>query len=460
MAADMESQWELSISVKDLPAQSPFILLHLDLNLSEIIAKASLRGCVDTATLVLEKAGARVPSQFISSDQPRLQPRPLLPSTSPNVSFAGEFAASEVPPQIQSLGTIYWVTSTDQETKQEFSLHFSLVENGTFVQVPYPPGELQRLNPRAETTPRPFAAMQIHPQWPLAGEFNLSNQTNLIATYHLGPLTDNAPMVQFRRPFLHPVVGPDGIDLTEFGKPHDSTGSHAHHYGLWIAHNSVNGVDFWSERGGLIRHERLLKTEDGPVFCGVKHQLRWEHEGKSLMKEIRSITAYKTPSPFRLLDFDLEFSPCADEPVTLGRTSFGFLAARVAQSMSVFDGGGRIENSNGDLNEHGAHLKRANWIDQSGPITGEKWGGITIMDSPQNLGHPCGFHCRNDGWACASFNMEQPYAIEPGKSLRLRYRVLLHSGNARQGGVAELYRSYDCKPATLLSELKRASPKP
>jgi hypothetical protein len=248
------------------------------------------------------------------------------------------------------------------------------------------------------------------------------------------------------------VNGPDGIPLTEVGKPHDPTGTHAHHYSLWVGHANVNGRDFWSERGGAILHEELSLMEDGPVFCRIVQKTRWVDGGVALMRERRILTAYDTPDGFRLLDIELEFTPAGKEAVELGKTTFGFLAVRVAQSMTVWDGGGEIINSRGDLNESSAHLKHADWIDLSGPIAPGKWGGVSIFDHPQNPRHPTGFHCRDDGWAGASFNLDGPYTLGPGRQLRLKYRILLHRGGAKAANLQQRYDEFGAQPTVQIGE--------
>ena len=120
-----------------------------------------------------------------------------------------------------------------------------------------------------------------------------------------------------RRPFLYPLVGPDGIPLTEFGKPHDPTGSHAHHYSLWVAHASVGGKSFWSETEGLIAHEGFDHQEDGPVFCRIVQKTAWVHGETTVLRERRRVTVWATPESFRAIDVDLEFEPCGAAPVTL-----------------------------------------------------------------------------------------------------------------------------------------------
>ncbi len=255
-----------------------------------------------------------------------------------------------------------------------------------------------------------------------------------------------------RRPFLYPVIGPDGVPLTELGKPHDPTDSHAHHYSLWVAHADVGGHNFWAETGGTIRHEQLAALDDGPVYCRVAQQCRWLDRDTAVLLERRQTTLYLTPPDYRLFDIELEFRPADKQPVTLGKTSFGFLAARVAQSMNVFDGGGEIRNSQGNINERGVHLKRAAWLDQSGPIAPGKWNGIAIFSHPANPQHPTVWHCRNDGWAGAALSGAEPITLEPDRPLKVRYRVFLHRGNAETGRVAHFYSLYAAEPKIALGK--------
>jgi hypothetical protein len=275
----------------------------------------------------------------------------------------------------------------------------------------------------------------------------------LITSYHVGPPLANAGQPGgTRRPFFYPVLGPGGAPLTEFGKPHDPTGSHAHHYSLWIAHASVAGRDFWSEKGGVVAHDQWDLMEDGPVFCRLVQTTRWVFDKTECLRERRSLTVYPADAQFRLADLDLEYTPAGAQAVELGKTTFGFLAVRVAQSMTPFDGGGEILNARGDRNEQAAHLKRAEWLDQSGPTAPASadpdddraapplWSGIAVFDHPRNPNHPTVWHCRNDGWAGASFSAEKPCSLKPGERLRLRYRLLLHRGNAEEAQVARHYR--------------------
>jgi hypothetical protein len=328
-----------------------------------------------------------------------------------------------------------------------YRLVFGVPRQGTAVQVPFPPADFRHFGPSGQAaSPRHFPCLQVRPQWPLDGYVGVWRDGHLVTQYHVGPREGvPVPAGAPRRPYFFPVLGPADIPLTDLGKPHDPTGSHAHHYSLWLAHASVAGRDFWSEHGGCIRHVRLEATEDGPLFARVAHCTAW-HDDAPYLTERRSVACFAPQDGPRLLDFDLEFAP-AGASVELGTTPFGFLAVRVAQSMTVFDGGGDIVNAVGRRNEQGAHLRPAPWIDLSGPVSASEWGGVALLDHPDNPNHPTRWHCRNDGWAGASFNATEPRVLEAGEILRLRYRVLLHRHDAIGGEVARRFCEYAARPA-------------
>ncbi len=381
----------------------------------------------DERTIRLLRDGRDVPLQFSASAQPRPKERRLLPGTPPATSLSAEYAAGELAP-VRVAGDLAWAARNGT-----YRLEFGVPLAGRQVQVPFPPQNLRGFDEENRATPvRHFPRMQVRPQWPLEGAVHVSDLGSPFTSLHLSA----------RRPYLYPVIGPDGIALTEVGKPHDPTGSHAHHYSLWVAHNSVGGKDFWSERGGTIVHEGFDLMEDGPVFARLVQRTRWSADERPVLRERRTLTFHATPEAYRLIDVDLELSAPAQEAVVVGKSTFGFLAVRVAQSMTVFDGGGEIRNAEGARNERDVHLRKSRWIDLSGPVAPGKRGGVAILDHPSNPNHPTAWHCRDDGWAGASAAAEGPISIAPGKPLRLRYRVVLHRGDAVAGEVARRFEEF------------------
>lgn len=244
------------------------------------------------------------------------------------------------------------------------------------------------------------------------------------------------------RPFLYPITlgRPDApaVSLTRMGHPHDPV-THSHHNSVWIAHHNVDGVDFWSdlEQGGTgrIRQYRVERLFDGDRGAGATILSRWTEEatGRVLLDErrtIRAVPANDDPASIDwLLLIDLELAaPDGRESTTIQTTPFGLIGVRLAKTIGVHDGGGRILNSEGDRNEEAVFRKPARWVDYSGPLTRESSGGITLLDHPRNPGHPTAFHIRNDGWMGACLTLDRPIRISGDPPLQLRYGLWIHAG--------------------------------
>jgi len=239
-----------------------------------------------------------------------------------------------------------------------------------------------------------------------------------ITRYHFGP--------SLHRPFLFPVIGQSGTSLTRMGHPHDPE-SHSHHNSVWISHNNVDGISFWSDGGGgKIRHKRIVKFEDAGESSSIATENQWvTNEGKVLLLETRRVTVLLLGNSEWLLIIDMEFK-AKDSTVTLGKTPFGMLGVRMAKTIGVNDGGGRIRNSEGAVNEKEVFWKRARWVDYSGAVTNEKLQGITLFDHPDNPNFPTYFHVRNDGWMGASLTFDGPRKIQSNEPLHLCYGLYVH----------------------------------
>ena len=265
--------------------------------------------------------------------------------------------------------------------------------------------------------PKPVPRMQVIPIPYDQASFQRDGVE--LTRYHFGP--------GLHRPFLFPLAGPSGRSLTRMGHPHDPE-SHSHHNSVWISHNDVNGTSFWNDRGkGKIRHKRIVKFEDADEQASLVAENEWVNsDGKILLLETRQVTVLTLTNGEWLLTIDMEFK-ANNETVTLGKTPFGMIGVRMAKTIGVNDGGGKIRNSEGGINEKGVFWKKARWVDYSGAITNGKIEGITLFDHPNNPNFPSHFHVRNDGWMGASLTFEGPREIRPDKPLQLRYGLYVHS---------------------------------
>jgi hypothetical protein len=260
---------------------------------------------------------------------------------------------------------------------------------------------------------------------------------------------------QDMRPFWYPIRASRAVSLTRMGHPHDPL-THSHHNSVWIAHNLVNDIDFWSDQAK--KQGRIINVEvsregyqDADEFASMHMVNHWINEADKSVQlievrrtEVRPLDGAKS----WLLILDLEFSPPKGKTATFGATGFGLVAVRMAKSIGVSDGGGRILNSEGQVNEQEVFRKPARWCDYSGRITNEAdgLGGITLMNHPMNPYNPTAFHVRNDGWMGCCLSLDAPVQVTEAKSLRVRYALWVHDGVVTQERAEAQWKAFAAMP--------------
>jgi hypothetical protein len=160
------------------------------------------------------------------------------------------------------------------------------------------------------------------------------------------------------------------------------------------------------------------------------------------------MTFYDEPD-IRMIDFDIRLT--ASEPVKFGDTKEGTFAIRLADSMTEKAGGGVMSNAGGQQTMKMVWGKRSPWVDYSGMV-GAETVGVSIFDHPANPEYPTYWHSRDYGLFAANIFGEHDFyndkskdgsiSLEPGKSLRFRYRVVIHPGDTKAANVAALYERY------------------
>jgi len=282
-----------------------------------------------------------------------------------------------------------------------------------------------------------------------------------LTRYHFG--------AGLRRPFWYPIIGPAGRSLTRMNmpgdpgrsltqdtqpkdpnKPEDPRG-HSHQNSVWISHKNVDGIDFWRDGGpiaGQIVHQQRregLEYHDGQSAAALLSLNHWnDPQGKTLMVERRRATFDSCGDGSWRLTIDLQFEAPREGrgEAALGKTAFGPIGVRMAKTMGVNDGGGRILNSSGQRNEAEAFRKPARWVDYSGPITRDETAGITLMDHPHNPGHPTPFHVRDNGWMGASPTLNHSIEITRDRPFRLGYGLWVHSDVPEAAKIDEQWQRF------------------
>ncbi|HEV3122019.1 MAG TPA: DUF6807 family protein, partial [Isosphaeraceae bacterium] len=125
------------------------------------------------------------------------------------------------------------------------------------------------------------------------------------------------------RPFLFPVIGPSGAELTRMGHPNPV--GHEHHKSVWFGHQKVGGVNFWEERAGTdirVRHRRVVLYQEGADWGGLVAEIDWWAQGQALLRQRLVIGIEPQADGGFALDLQSRFN-AADGPVELGQTNFG-----------------------------------------------------------------------------------------------------------------------------------------
>jgi len=259
---------------------------------------------------------------------------------------------------------------------------------------------------------------------------------------------------EYPRPFFHPFNGPSGKSLTRMGHP--GAPNHDHHRSVWFAHQKVAGVDFWADprpdgQFGRIRQKHWLAYADGDKEAIMATVAGWlAPDGSEIMEQETVAALIPRPDNEHLLELHLTLRPPKKSPsVQLEKTNFGFLAVRVAKSLSAHFGYGQLRDSEGRVGEPEIFGNPARWMDYSGPIavgTGPNrrvvTEGVTFFDHPANPRHPTKWHVREDGWMGASFCMDDGFQISAENPLHLRYLLHAHSGGYDNLKAREIFTGF------------------
>ncbi len=272
----------------------------------------------------------------------------------------------------------------------------------------------------------------------------------------------NAP-----HPYLYPLRAPDGTQVTRhvpFDKEAGESTDHPHHTGLWFAHSSVNGFDFWNNHPGYTTPNRgsIVLTKVDKLVSGNKQgeidvTMDWlDPAGTPIMTENRRMIFYSGTSN-RIFDLDMKLTPIIS--VKFGDAKDGVLGIRLASGMeepqkkapATPARTGQMINAEGCKGEGGCWGKRSNWLDYHGQVDGKE-EGIAVLDSPQNPRHPTYWHTRSYGLLAVNIfgvhdftndkTADGSMTVEPGHSLDFKYRIIIHPGDEKTAQIAAEWTKY------------------
>jgi len=242
-------------------------------------------------------------------------------------------------------------------------------------------------------------------------------------------------------PFFYPVNGPmTGGSVTSM-----RNGEYPHHSSLFFGCDQVNGGNYWQEgleRGRIISVNAEILQEGGDTVV-ISDECIWSRPGAmSPIKDYRKITITSPSATVRQIDFEITLEMLTD--IHIAKTNHSLFSARMAADLSVKNGGMMI-NAEGARGEQDTFGKPSVWMDYSGK-RGEFNEGLAILQHPSNPGYPSPWFTRDYGFISPT----PMYWPENGTVtffkkrdvLQLRYRVLVHGGNAEEAKIGELFEKY------------------
>lgn len=254
------------------------------------------------------------------------------------------------------------------------------------------------------------------------------------------------------KPVFYPVLTSDermvnrGFPMEAIpGEPTD----HPHQKSLFFAYGDVNGVDFWNEQeGSAIAHREIARMEGGREGL-LEVLLDWVMpDGEVVLDETR-IVRFGAGEKVRWIDQESVLTARGRE-VVLGDSKEGLFAIRVAASLQEAGGSGRYEDAFGRETESEVWGRRSPWMALRGEVEGSPVT-LAIFEHPSSAQHPGRWHARGYGLFSANplgrkeFDADaEPlnHRLEPGESLRFRYRLVVYEGSTDRERLNRDYKAF------------------
>jgi hypothetical protein len=253
--------------------------------------------------------------------------------------------------------------------------------------------------------------------------------------------------------YIHPLYGLDGEVLTE-----DFPEDHRHHRGIfWAWHQVLVGDkrvgDGWSLKDIFwdVYDAKTLSLDDGSSVLSVKVFWKsplWTDGGgrqKPFVRETTVVRVYPASGDIRKIDFEIGLLALEDG-VRIGgaanKKAYGGFSARIRLPKDIsFTGQG------GAVTPAGTPIEAGPWLDFSGSFQEEgQVSGLAILCHRSLPGYPQRWILRRRGsMQNAVYPGREPILLSREKPLVLRYRLIVHRGNAEQINLNKLQAQYNAE---------------
>jgi hypothetical protein len=221
--------------------------------------------------------------------------------------------------------------------------------------------------------------------------------------------------------------------------------NYPHHSSLFFGCDRVNQGNYWQEglERGQIISLRADILETGGNKAVIENECIWRRPGADApIKDKRKITVTIPSKDKFIIDFDVTMEMLMD--VTIEKTNHSLFSGRMDPDLAVINGGTMI-NAEGETSEKGTFGKRSAWIDFYGTRQG-KTEGMAIIQHPSNQWFPAPWFTRDYGFFSPTPMYwpadDKATVLKKGEQIKLRYRVIVHTGNHTEAAIAEEFAKY------------------
>ncbi len=263
-----------------------------------------------------------------------------------------------------------------------------------------------------------------------------NEQAGTIAVFRLNektPIITQVAKADFR-PYLHPIVAPDGQGLlTEY-----SPGHHKHQTGIYWGYTRINGRDYFHHPEG-----DYWKRVSAKVIKNKGTEVKWEtiydlldEQGNAVLNETQTWTMSEQNGKYLL---NVEWTGEAKTEVTFAKYDYGGLFVRMPWKEGI---DGEVMNAARQRNDK-AEGQRANWVDIGMQVAGRKdRAHIAIFDHPDNKGFPQ--HWRVDGQLGAGTARARmgDWQLKKGQIEVIKHQLIVYTGAFNDVKVNEMWSEY------------------
>jgi len=237
----------------------------------------------------------------------------------------------------------------------------------------------------------------------------------------------------------------DGTELTRpwpFPADYLKT-DHTWHRALWWSWKAIDGVNYWEEnqQGTEPVEVEIAQKEDGSAKIDVTIAYHLPDEPPVAMEKRLIAVGAPDATGSYLIDWQATFTPTGKQDVVFNRNSYGGFAIRMAAEFCGDAAKGTpawtfIKSEEPADNKN----QTSRWMAYKGTAQNHRPAAIAIFAHPDNPRYPALWQTRTQyPYLNPSFTCKEDYTLPAGKSLTLRYGVLVHQG---AGEMEELERRW------------------